>query len=108
MLPPNTIAIRQLSKEEGISEATLHKWRGEARDLARKKYALAEASGVSFYRILRSQGQQHHRGRARAPVQRKAPTSYEANAPCQVWTWDITWSAPRLGYSEKAYVWNAK
>ena len=30
MLPPNTITIRRLSKEEGISEATLHKWRGEA------------------------------------------------------------------------------
>jgi len=31
MLPPNSMAIRQLSKEEGISEATLHKWRAEAR-----------------------------------------------------------------------------
>ena len=31
MLPPNNIAIRQLSQEEGISEATLHKWRAEAR-----------------------------------------------------------------------------
>ena len=31
MLPPNNMAIRQLSQEEGISEATLHKWRSEAR-----------------------------------------------------------------------------
>ena len=31
MLPPNNTAIRQLSQEEGISEATLHKWRAEAR-----------------------------------------------------------------------------
>ena len=31
MLPPNNMAIRQLSKEEGISEATLHKWRVAAR-----------------------------------------------------------------------------
>ena len=31
MLPVNTMAIRQLSQEEGISEATLHKWRSEAR-----------------------------------------------------------------------------
>lgn len=31
MLPPNNTAIRQLSHEEGISEATLHKWRAEAR-----------------------------------------------------------------------------
>jgi len=31
MLPPNNMAIRLLSQEEGISEATLHKWRAEAR-----------------------------------------------------------------------------
>ena len=31
MLPPNNMAIRQLSQAEGISEATLHKWRAEAR-----------------------------------------------------------------------------
>ena len=49
------------------------------------------ASESSFYRILRSQGQQHHRGRARPPVRRRAPASYKASGPCQVWTWDITW-----------------
>ena len=31
MLPPNNMAIRHLSREEGISEATLHNWRAEAR-----------------------------------------------------------------------------
>ena len=31
MLPPNNMAIRQLSKEEGISEGTLHAWRSQAR-----------------------------------------------------------------------------
>ena len=31
MLPPNNVTIRQLAQEEGISEATLHKWRAEAR-----------------------------------------------------------------------------
>ncbi len=31
MLPPNKMAIRQLSKEEGISEGTLHTWRSHAR-----------------------------------------------------------------------------
>jgi transposase-like protein len=31
MLPPNNMAIRQLSKEEGIAEATLHKWRSDTR-----------------------------------------------------------------------------
>lgn len=49
------------------------------------------ASESSFYRILRADGQQQHRGRARPPVRRKRPTSYQASAPCQVWTWDITW-----------------
>ena len=33
MLPPDNMAIRQLSREEGISEATLHKWRAEARGM---------------------------------------------------------------------------
>lgn len=32
MLVPDTMTIRQLSKEEGISLGTLHKWRSEARD----------------------------------------------------------------------------
>jgi transposase-like protein len=32
MLPPNNMAIRQLSQEEGISAATLHKWRAQARN----------------------------------------------------------------------------
>jgi transposase InsO family protein len=49
------------------------------------------ASESSFYRILRANGQRHHRGRAKPPVRRKPPTSYKASAPCEVWTWDITW-----------------
>ena len=49
------------------------------------------ASESSFYRILRADGQQHHRGRAKPPVRRRPPASYKAGAPCEVWTWDITW-----------------
>ena len=49
------------------------------------------ASESSFYRILRANGLQHHRGRAKSPVRRKPPTSYQASASCEVWTWDITW-----------------
>lgn len=49
------------------------------------------ASESSFYRILRADRLQHHRGRAKHPVKRKRPTSYQASAPCEVWTWDITW-----------------
>jgi hypothetical protein len=31
MLPPNSLPLRHLSQEEGISEATLYKWRAQAR-----------------------------------------------------------------------------
>ena len=31
MLPPGKMSIRQLSQEEGVAEATLHKWRSQAR-----------------------------------------------------------------------------
>lgn len=56
------------------------------------------ASESSFYRILRSDGQQQHRGRAKPPVRRKPPASYKASAPCEVWSWDITWMpGPALG-----------
>ena len=54
----------------------------------KEQYLTSEAS---FYRILRADGQQQHRGRAKPPVRRKPPTSYQATAPCEVWTWDITW-----------------
>jgi len=49
------------------------------------------ASESSMYRVLRERGQNHRRGRARPATRRKPPTSFEAKAPCQVWTWDITW-----------------
>lgn len=49
------------------------------------------ASESSFYRVLRTHGQQHHRGRIRAPRRLNPPTSYQATGPCQIWTWDITW-----------------
>ena len=31
MLPPAKMALRQVSQQEGISAATLHKWRSQAR-----------------------------------------------------------------------------
>ena len=51
------------------------------------------ASDSSNYRVLRERGQNHRRGRARPTVRRKPPNSFEAKAPCQVWSWDITWVA---------------
>jgi putative transposase len=48
------------------------------------------ASESTFYRILREEGQQQHRGRSRAPENRPVST-YCATGPNQVWCWDITW-----------------
>jgi transposase InsO family protein len=56
------------------------------------------ASESSFYRVLRERGQNHRRGRARRPRRSQPPTSFKAEAPCQVWSWDITWlPGPVLG-----------
>jgi putative transposase len=48
------------------------------------------ASESSFYRVLHAAGQQHHRGRARAPQVRE-PASHEATGPNQVWCWDVSY-----------------
>ena len=48
------------------------------------------ASESSFYRVLKSASQQHHRGKAKKPSGRLV-TSHCAIAPNQVWSWDITW-----------------
>lgn len=48
------------------------------------------ASESTFYRIMRAQGQQQHRGRSRAPETRPMST-HCATGPNQVWCWDITW-----------------
>ena len=49
------------------------------------------ASESTFYRILREEKMQNHRGRNREPGKHGKPTSYVATAPNQVWTWDITY-----------------
>ena len=49
------------------------------------------ASESSMYRVLRERGQNHRRGRARAPNRSTTPASFKAKGPCEVWTWDITW-----------------
>ena len=48
------------------------------------------ASESTFYRLLRLESMQNHRGRSKRP-ERKLPESYLATKPNQVWTWDITW-----------------
>lgn len=48
------------------------------------------ASESTFYRVLREEKMQNHRGRSAAPS-RKHPTTYCATASNQVWMWDITY-----------------
>ena len=54
------------------------------------------ASESSFHRVLREQSQTTHRGRAKAPVAARTPTTHVATAPGQVWCWDVTWLASRI------------
>ena len=51
------------------------------------------ASESTFYRILKAEGQQNHRGRAKAPRTPKPPTTHTAKGPREVFCWDITWLA---------------
>jgi putative transposase len=48
------------------------------------------ASESSFYRVLRQAGQLAHRGRSKKPCH-KRPDSLKADAPNQLWSWDITY-----------------
>lgn len=48
------------------------------------------ASESTFSRILRSQSQTAHRGRAKAPSKSRAPSTHVATGPGQVWCWDMT------------------
>lgn len=49
------------------------------------------ASESSFSRVLKAHGQTAHRGRAKAPKQRRPPTTHIATAPRQIWCWDMTY-----------------
>lgn len=50
------------------------------------------ASESSFYRLLREVDQLAHRGKEKPPT-RKRPAPLQANAPNQLWSWDITYLA---------------
>lgn len=49
------------------------------------------ASESSYYRILKEAKQVNRRGRSQAPTKRHKPSSYEATAANQVWSWDISY-----------------
>lgn len=54
------------------------------------------ASESTFYRILHDAEQAAHRGRAQAPREVAKPRALQANAPNQVWSWDITYLPTRI------------
>jgi transposase InsO family protein len=54
------------------------------------------ASESSFYRVLKKNGQLHHRGKARAPQRNTALSTHIARGPCEVWCWDITYCASQV------------
>ncbi|MGL5150050.1 MAG: IS3 family transposase [Clostridium sp.] len=63
------------------------------------------ASESTFYRILREENMQHHRRKTKKPEKSKVPTTFIADAPNQVWTWDITWlNAYNRGIYYKLYM----
>ncbi len=49
------------------------------------------ASESSFARVLRGEGQNAHRGRAKAPRTVRPPTTHIAATTRQVWCWDMTY-----------------
>lgn len=62
------------------------------------------ASESTFYRVLREEKMQNHRGFSQKPTKR-VPESHLAVAPNQVWTWDITWLAgPVKGMFYRLYL----
>lgn len=48
-------------------------------------------SESSLARVLREQGQNSHRGRAKKPRAVRPPSTHVATAPRQVWCWDMTY-----------------
>ena len=55
------------------------------------------ASESSYYRVMRKQKLQNHRGRSKAPKKHQL-TTHIATEPNQVWMWDITYCAPIRAY----------
>lgn len=62
------------------------------------------ASESTFYRVLREEKMQNHRGRSQRS-ERRIPESHLATSPNQVWTWDITWlGGPVKGLYYRLYL----
>jgi len=49
------------------------------------------ASESTFYRVLRAEDEQHHRGRSQAPRHPGPASTHTAHGPNEVWAADISW-----------------
>lgn len=92
-----TNALSEKERKEVIATVCLP----EYRDLSPNQIVpiLAEkgqylASEATIYRLLKREGKQKHRSRAKAP-QRSKPDELIATGPNQVWTWDISYLRTR-------------
>lgn len=92
---PNTVPANKLSDHERkklVAIATSPEFRDHSpsqivpRLADRGEYVASEST---FYRVLRDQSMQHHRGRSRPPVSR--PHEHVADRAWQVGSWDITY-----------------
>ena len=54
------------------------------------------ASESTFVRLLRAQGQNAHRGRAKQPKQQRPPTTHIASRPGELWCWDMTYLPTKI------------
>ena len=104
--PANKLSAEE--RQEVINIATSERFRSEPPSqivpaLADEGVYLASES--TFYRILREEDMQNHRGRSQEPGKHAKPTSYSATEPNQVWTWDITYlNGPIKGYFYYLYL----
>lgn len=94
---PNTVPANKLTEAERrqiIAVATSSEFRDQSpkqivpRLADQGRYVASEAT---FYRVLRGEDMQHHRGRARPAMAR--PREHVATGPWQVGSWDITYMA---------------
>jgi putative transposase len=90
--PPNALSDAERAKVREICNSPEHASLPPSQIVPRlADQGIYIASESTFYRVLRADDAQHHRGRAKAPRTPTPPPSHTADGPCQVWCWDITY-----------------
>ena len=90
--PPNKLSPQERADIIDICNSTAYSQLPPSQivpDLLDKGIYMASES--TFYRVLSEVGQLHHRGQSLIPQRRHEPTTHQANGPCEVWCWDITY-----------------